>query len=162
MAIALSRETRPIIFICGHYEGIDERVRIGLPVEEISLGDYVLTGGELASLVILDAAVRLIPGVLGDAQSAEHDSFMNVLLDYPHYTRPALFRGMQVPEVLMSGNHEAIRFWRKKQGVLNTLRKRPDLLKRRVLDREEEQFLREVNEKDSTGQEEKMDILNKG
>jgi tRNA (guanine37-N1)-methyltransferase len=146
MALAWSQESRPLIFICGHYEGIDERVRLGLPAEEVSLGDYVLTGGELASLVMVDATVRLIPGVLGDAQSMECDSFMNHFLDFPHYTRPVQFRGMNVPEVLLSGNHEAIRCWRKKQGVKNTLQKRPDLLSQRSLDTEEKRFLEEIQE----------------
>jgi len=143
-ALELSQETKSLVFICGHYEGIDERLQLGLPVEEISLGDYVLTGGELASLVMVDALVRLIPGVLGDIQSVECDSFSNKLLDFPHYTRPAAFRGMKVPEVLLSGNHEAIRSWRKKQTVLNTLKKRPDLLNRRILDDEEKHFLQEI------------------
>jgi len=98
----------------------------------------------------VDAAVRLIPGVLGDAQSAEFDSFMNVLLDFPHYTRPVQFRGMPVPEVLLSGNHEAIRSWRKKQGVKNTFQKRPDLLKKRPLDPEEEKFLKEIQREEAS------------
>lgn len=143
-ALELSQESKALVFICGHYEGIDERLQLGLPVEEISLGDYVLTGGELASLVMVDALVRLIPGVLGDIQSVECDSFSNKLLDFPHYTRPAAFRGMKVPEVLLSGNHEAIRSWRKKQTVLNTWKKRPDLLNRRILDDEEKHFLQEI------------------
>jgi tRNA (guanine37-N1)-methyltransferase len=151
-AVELSQEGRRLIFICGHYEGIDERVRLGLPVEELSIGDYVLTGGELASLVIVDAAVRLIPGVLGDTQSAERDSFMNALLDFPHYTRPVEIRGLSVPEVLLSGDHEAIRRWRKKQAVLNTLRKRPDLLEGRLLDEEEKRFLEEIQREERQGQ----------
>ncbi len=151
-AVDLSREGRRLIFICGHYEGIDERIRIGLPVEELSIGAYVLTGGELASLVIVDAAVRLIPGVLGDGRSAQEDSFMNALLDFPHYTRPVEIRGLSVPEVLLSGNHEAIRCWRKKQAVLNTLRKRPDLLKGRLLDEEEKRFLEEIQREEWEGQ----------
>jgi len=155
-ALELSQETKSLVFICGHYEGIDERVQIGLPVEEISLGDYVLTGGELASLVMVDASVRLIPGVLGDIQSADSDSFSNDLLDFPHYTRPAAFRGMKVPEVLLSGNHEAIRFWRKKQMVLNTWKKRPDLLNRRILDDEEKHFLQEIQKENCSDPPEKL------
>ncbi len=155
-ALELSQEARSLVFICGHYEGIDERVQLGLPVEEISLGDYVLTGGELASLVMVDALVRLIPGVLGDIQSAQNDSFSNKLLDFPQYTRPVAFRGMKVPEVLLSGNHEAIRFWRKKQTVLNTWKKRPDLLDRRILDDEEKDFLQEIQKESCSDSPEKL------
>jgi len=113
VASELSMEKRRIVFICGHYEGIDERVRTYLSPEEVSIGDYVLTGGELAALVIIDSAVRLIPDVLGDSSSVEEESF-NQLLDYPHYTRPAELRGMNVPPVLLSGNHEVVRLWRRK------------------------------------------------
>ncbi|HSF09406.1 MAG TPA: tRNA (guanosine(37)-N1)-methyltransferase TrmD, partial [Nitrospirales bacterium] len=106
LANDLSQDTRPLLFICGHYEGIDERVRTHLRVEEISLGDYVLTGGELAALVMIDAAMRLIPGVLGDPHSAQRESFVESLLDFPHFTKPIEIRGMSVPDILMSGNHE--------------------------------------------------------
>jgi tRNA (guanine37-N1)-methyltransferase len=132
------------VFLCGHYEGIDERVRLGLPTEEVSVGDYVLTGGELPALVMIDAAVRLIPGVLGDPESAERDSFADSLLDYPHYTRPAELRGMPVPEVLLSGNHEAIRVWRRKEALRSTYRKRPDLLRDRELSVEDRRLLEEI------------------
>ena len=134
-------ESRRLVFVCGHYEGIDERVRLGLEPEEISIGDYVLTGGELPALVMIDAAVRLIPGVLGDPESAERESFAESLLDYPHYTRPAELRGLPVPAVLLSGNHEAIRLWRRKEALRSTYRKRPDLLRDRSLSDEDQRLL---------------------
>jgi len=137
-------ERRRLVFVCGHYEGIDERVRIGLEPEEISIGDYVLTGGELPALVMIDAAVRLIPGVLGDPESAERESFAESLLDYPHYTRPAELRGLPVPEVLLSGNHEAIRLWRRKEALRSTYRKRPDLLRDRSLSDEDRRLLEAI------------------
>jgi tRNA (guanine37-N1)-methyltransferase len=140
----LRDEPRRIVFLCGHYEGIDERVRLGLRPEEVSIGDYVLTGGELPALVMIDAAVRLVPGVLGDPESAERDSFADSLLDYPHYTRPAELRGLPVPEVLLSGNHEAIRLWRRKEALRNTYRKRPDLLRDRSLSDEDRCLLDEI------------------
>ncbi|MCX7906058.1 MAG: tRNA (guanosine(37)-N1)-methyltransferase TrmD [Bacteroidetes bacterium] len=117
-----------LIVLCGHYKGVDERVRQRLVTREISIGDYVLSGGELAALVLLDAVVRLLPGVLGDAESALTDSFQAGMLDAPWYTRPAEFRGMRVPEVLRSGNHEAIRRWREEQALQRTRARRPDLL----------------------------------
>ncbi|RMH02727.1 MAG: tRNA (guanosine(37)-N1)-methyltransferase TrmD, partial [Nitrospirae bacterium] len=113
LAKDLSQESRPVVWLCGHYEGIDERVTIKFHPEEISIGDYVVTGGELPTLVMIDAAVRLIPGVLGHPTSAEEDSFAKTLLDYPHYTRPVRIEGLSVPSVLLSGNHEAIRRWRR-------------------------------------------------
>lgn len=139
-------ERRRLVFVCGHYEGIDERVRIGLEPEEVSVGDYVLTGGELPALVMIDAAVRLIPGVLGDPESAERDSFAESLLDYPHYTRPAELRGLPVPEVLLSGNHEAIRLWRRKEALRSTYRKRPDLLHDRSLTDEDRRLIGEIEQ----------------
>ncbi len=139
-------ERRRLVFVCGHYEGIDERVRIGLEPEEVSVGDYVLTGGELPALVMIDAAVRLIPGVLGDPESAERDSFAESLLDYPHYTRPAELRGLPVPVVLLSGNHEAIRLWRRKEALRSTYRKRPDLLQDRSLTDEDRRLIEEIVE----------------
>jgi tRNA (guanine37-N1)-methyltransferase len=123
-----SGETRRLTFLCGHYEGVDERIRYTAPWEEVSIGDYVLTGGELAALVMVDATVRLVPGVLGDPQSAREESFMEHLLEYPQYTRPADFQGMKVPEVLLSGHHEAIRRWRREQSLRETFRRRPDLM----------------------------------
>jgi tRNA (guanine37-N1)-methyltransferase len=124
----LSRERHRIVLLCGHYEGVDERVKTGLPIEEFSIGDYVLTGGELASLVVLDSVARLVPGVLGDPESAQQESFANDLLEHPHYTRPAVFRGMAVPDVLLSGNHGEIADWRRQEALRATQEKRPDLL----------------------------------
>ena len=123
---------------------MDERVRLALHPEEISVGDYVLTGGELPALVMIDAAARLVPGVLGDAASAAEESFTEGLLEYPHYTRPAEVRGMAVPEVLVSGHHEAIRLWRRKEALRNTYLKRPDLLRDRELGSEDRRLLSEV------------------
>ena len=143
-AVNISRERRPIVFLCGHYEGIDERVIRLLDPEEISLGDYVLTGGELAASVIIDAAARLIPGVLGDPTSVTEESFAELLLEYPQFTRPAEVRGLGVPDVLLSGNHEAIRLWRRKESLRNTYRKRPDLLRDRALSEEDTRLLNEV------------------
>jgi len=117
-----------LMLICGHYEGFDERVRDGLEVTELSIGDYVLTGGEFASLVVIDAVVRLLPGALGDEESTKEESFSSSLLEYPQYTRPVTFRGMEVPEVLLSGDHERIRLWRREQSLLRTARRRADLL----------------------------------
>jgi len=145
VASELSMEKRRIVFICGHYEGIDERVRTYLSPEEVSIGDYVLTGGELAALVIIDSAVRLIPDVLGDSSSVEEESF-NQLLDYPHYTRPAELRGMNVPPVLLSGNHEVVRLWRRKQALLNTLNKRRDMLDSAVLSEEDIKLMKVIKE----------------
>jgi tRNA (guanine37-N1)-methyltransferase len=118
----LAQEER-LLFLCGRYEGIDERIRLGLPWEEVSLGDYVLAGGELAALVVIEAAVRLLPGVLGCEQSSVHESFENDLLDYPQYTRPRLYRGMAVPDVLMSGDHQAVARWRHTEALRLTQRR---------------------------------------
>ena len=117
-----------IILICGHYEGVDERIRDHLVDEEISIGDYVLTGGELPAMVLVDSIVRLIPGVLGDKNSLNFESFEGSLLEYPHYTRPANFRGMTVPEVLLSGDHNKIEDWREKKAYERTKQRRPDIL----------------------------------
>jgi len=116
-----------LVLLCGHYEGFDERVRTGLDVREISIGDYVLSGGEPAAMVLIDAIVRLLPGVLGDARSAVEESFTDGLLEYPQYTRPREFRGMSVPDVLLSGDHARIAAWRKEQAKARTRRRRPDL-----------------------------------
>lgn len=132
-----------LLILCGHYEGIDNRVA-DLIDEEISIGDYVLTGGELPALVLIDAIVRLIPGVLGGENSAEEESFNSNLLEYPQYTRPKLYKEKAVPEVLLSGHHENIRIWRKKQSLLNTLLKRPDLLLNRDYTEEEQKLLMEI------------------
>jgi len=123
----LSREKR-LILIAGRYEGFDERIRIGLDAEQISIGDYILSGGELAAMVLVDAVVRLLEGALGDADSAEDDSFTDGLLEYPQYTRPEVFRKMKVPEILLSGDHAKIAQWRKKQSLERTKKYRPDLL----------------------------------
>lgn len=144
LAQSLAQDERVVVFVCGHYEGMDERVRLALHPEEISVGDYVLTGGELPALVMIDAAARLVPGVLGDAASAAEESFTEGLLEYPHYTRPAEVRGMAVPEVLVSGHHEAIRLWRRKEALRNTYLKRPDLLRDRELGSEDRRLLNEV------------------
>ena len=121
---------RNLIFICGHYEGVDERVRQYLVDEEISIGDYVLTGGELAAMVLVDSLVRLIPGVLGDKNSLNFESFEGNLLEYPQYSRPAKFKNWSVPEVLVSGDHDKIYAWRKLQALKRTKKRRPDLLKK--------------------------------
>ncbi|MHC4480274.1 MAG: tRNA (guanosine(37)-N1)-methyltransferase TrmD [Planctomycetota bacterium] len=123
-----------IVLLCGRYEGFDERIRTGLPAEEVSIGDYVLSGGEVAAMVIVDATVRLVPGVLGDQQSALQESFADGLLEHPQYTRPAEFRGMRVPETLLSGDHKAIENWRRGQARKRTQRRRSDMLP----DREQE------------------------
>ncbi len=117
-----------LMLICGHYEGFDERVRVGLDAMEISIGDYVLSGGEIPAMVVIDAVVRLIPGVLGDLDSTANESFNDSLLEYPQYTRPAEYRGMKVPPVLMSGNHQKIKEWQRNHARERTLEKRPDLL----------------------------------
>jgi len=130
-----------IALICGRYEGVDERVREHLATDEISIGDYVLTGGELAALVIIDVVSRLRPGVLGDPGAASDDSHAGGLLEYPHYTRPPDFRGWKVPEALLSGHHAEIARWRRRQSLLRTWRRRPDLLDRAQLSPEERQFL---------------------
>ena len=146
LAEELSRESRRLVWICGHYEGIDERVLLRLEPEELSLGDYVLTGGELPALVMLDAAVRLVPGVVGDPASVEQDSFAEPLLDFPHYTKPQTVRGYGVPDVLLSGNHEAIRRWRRKEALRNTYCKRPDLLQEEALTQEDRQLLSDISQ----------------
>ncbi len=125
-----------LVIICGRYEGVDERVAEALVTDEISIGDYVLTGGELPALVVVDAVVRLVPGVVGDDQSVAADSFADGWLDYPHYTRPAEFRGMKVPDVLLSGHHAEIAKWRREQQRRRTEERRPDLIRRQELDKE--------------------------
>ena len=124
----LSKETR-LMIICGRYEGFDERIRSGIDALEISIGDYVLTGGEIPAMVVIDSISRLVPGVLGGDDSLQDESFMNRMLEYPQYTRPAEFRGMKVPEVLKSGHHSKIEEWRAENAVLRTQERRPDLLK---------------------------------
>ncbi|MGD0282183.1 MAG: tRNA (guanosine(37)-N1)-methyltransferase TrmD [Dissulfurispiraceae bacterium] len=144
VAESLAGESRRLIFICGRYEGIDERVRQSLVDEELSIGDYVLTGGELAALVIIDSIARLIPGVLGDADSVKEESFSWGLLDYPHYTRPPEFMGMRVPDVLLSGNHKEIWKSRRREAIRRTLLRRPDLLEKVSLSSEDIVILNEL------------------
>jgi len=150
VAEQLAKEAH-LVIICGRYEGVDERVAEYLATDEISIGDYVLSGGELPALVILDAVARRLPGALGNEASAELDSFAGCLLDYPHYTRPAEFRGYTVPEVLRSGNHEEIQRWRKKQALLRTWKRRPELLARVRLSPEDQVLLEELKEKEKEG-----------
>jgi tRNA (guanine37-N1)-methyltransferase len=132
-----------LILLCGHYEGIDHRV-MEMVDEEISIGDYILTGGELPAMVLVDAVARMVPGVLGAEESANEESFCYSLLEYPHYTRPRIFREQEVPEVLISGHHENIRLWRRKQSLLMTLLKRPELLLQREYDEEDKRLLKEI------------------
>ncbi len=129
MAEELSKE-KHLVFVCGHYEGVDERVRTSLIDKEISIGDYVLTSGNLPAMVIVDSIVRLLPGVLGDIDSVKEESFSSGLLEYPQYTKPADFRGLKVPDILLSGNHKLIEEWRKEQAMSRTKIRRPDLLKK--------------------------------
>jgi len=143
LAISLSSRSH-LILLCGRYEGVDERTRELFVDEEISIGDYVLTGGELAAMVLIDAIARLLPGVLGSNRSAEDDSFFNSLLEYPQYTRPFDFRGNLVPEVLLSGNHSAISLWRRKEALRRTLARRPDLLAKANLSDEDKKLLEEI------------------
>jgi len=121
-------QEKELVFLCGHYEGYDERIRQHLVTDEISIGDFVLTGGELGAMTVIDSVVRLLPGVLGQEESHIQDSFSTGLLEHPHYTRPADFRGMKVPDVLLSGNHAKIEQWREEQSLKRTLERRPDLL----------------------------------
>lgn len=137
-----------LVFICGHYEGYDERIRQYLVTDELSIGDYVLTGGELPAMVVIDSVVRLLPGVLGNENSAVTDSFSTGLLEYPHYTRPVKFRDWEVPDILLSGHHENVDRWRRKQSFLRTLERRPDLLEGRELSKEERAWLEEWNNRE--------------
>lgn len=135
-----------LTLICGRYEGVDERIRSNLATEEISIGDYVLTGGELPALVVIDAVARLIPGVLGDYLAPHQDSHANGLLEYPHYTRPADFRGLKVPDVLLSGDHARIAAWRRETSLKRTAERRPDLLERATLSDDELNMLNQGDE----------------
>lgn len=127
LAVALSKQAH-LLVVCGRYEGVDERVRLLTQAEEVSIGDYVLTGGELAAMVVLDAVIRLLPGVLGSSDSSRDESHAQGLLEYPQYTRPAEFRALRVPEVLLSGHHAQVAAWRRQQALKRTLERRPDLL----------------------------------
>ncbi len=144
IAEEFSQEKRRLVFICGRYEGIDERVKISLTDDEISIGDYVMTGGELAASVIIDASTRLIKGALGNERSVEEESFSWGLLDYPHYTRPREFQGLSVPEVLISGNHREIWLWRRKAALKKTLKVRPDLIKKAQLTDDDKKLISEI------------------
>ncbi len=145
-AVELSAEEH-LIMICGRYEGVDERVRASLVDDEISIGDYVLTGGELAAAVIADSVVRLLPGLLTN-DSLKEESFTESLLEYPHYTRPAVFRNMEVPGILLSGNHQEISRWRRQQSLKRTYLSRPDLLKKAPLTTEDSNYLEELKKRD--------------
>jgi len=139
-----------IVLLCGRYEGMDERVRELVATEEVSIGDYVLSGGELAALVVVDAVSRLVPGVVGDEQSVAQDSFSRGLLDYPHYTRPVEVDGRRVPDVLLSGHHAEVRRWRRKAALVRTLERRPDLIVESELDAEERALLEEIRRERGT------------
>lgn len=144
-SIAQELSQRPhIALICGRYEGIDERIREHLVTDEISIGDYVLTGGELPALILIDAIARLLPDVLGDPTGAQDDSHAMGLLEYPHYTRPPEFRGWKIPDILLSGAHAKIEKWRREQALLRTLNKRPDMLEKAELSKEDLKFLKSV------------------
>ncbi|HLR10765.1 MAG TPA: tRNA (guanosine(37)-N1)-methyltransferase TrmD [Sporosarcina sp.] len=136
-----------LILICGHYEGYDERIREHLVTDEVSLGDFVLTGGEIAAMAVVDSVVRLLPEVLGNDSSAVLDSFSTGLLEHPQYTRPAAYKGMPVPDILLSGNHAKIDKWREEQSLRRTLERRPDLLENTVLTAEQQKILTELKEK---------------
>ena len=146
-AVRMSR-LRHVVLLCGRYEGMDERVRTLMATEELSIGDYVLSGGELGALVVIDAVSRLVPGVVGAEQSVRDDSFSRGLLDYPHYTRPSEFEGQAVPDVLMSGHHAEVRRWRKKAALVRTLERRPELLDTAALDDEERALLAEIRKEE--------------
>jgi tRNA (guanine37-N1)-methyltransferase len=138
---------REVVLICGRYEGVDERVRTGLATDEISIGDYVLSGGELAAMVVIEAASRLVPGVVGSIESTEDDSFTTGLLQHPQYTRPSDYRGLDVPDVLLSGNHAEIAQWRRRQSLRRTFERRPDLLDTAQLSEEELQFIESLRQR---------------
>jgi tRNA (guanine37-N1)-methyltransferase len=137
-----------VALLCGRYEGVDERIREHLVTDEISIGDYVLTGGELPALILIDAVSRLIPGVLGDPTGAEDDSHSMGLLEYPHYTRPPEFRGWQVPEVLLSGDHGKIEKWRREQALIRTFNKRPDMLEKAELSEADKKFVENLKKQE--------------
>lgn len=144
-------QEKELVFLCGHYEGYDERIRQQLVTDEISIGDFVLTGGELGAMTVIDSVVRLIPGVLGQEESHIQDSFSTGLLEHPHYTRPADFRGMKVPDVLLSGNHAKIEQWREEQSLKRTLERRPDLLENYPLTDKQKVYIEKLknNHKDA-------------
>ena len=149
---------RRVLLICGRYEGMDERVRAFLATDELSIGDYVLSGGELAAMVVVDAVTRLLPGALGDPTGAWDDSHTMGLLEYPHYTRPPEFRGWRVPEVLLSGNHGEIARWRRQEALRRTFARRPDLLTRAPLTAKDREFLRSLGYREETEEEEDTEM----
>jgi tRNA (guanine37-N1)-methyltransferase len=140
---------RQIVIICGRYEGVDERIRRHLADREISIGDYILTGGELSALILIDAISRFVPGVLGNMRSVEGDSFSDGLLEYPQYTRPADYKGWKVPDVLLSGNHAQIENWRREESLRKTYRRRPDLLRKARLSPTDKEILKKIKLKDN-------------
>jgi tRNA (guanine37-N1)-methyltransferase len=140
---------RQIVIICGRYEGVDERIRRHLADREISIGDYILTGGELSALILIDAVSRFVPGVLGNMRSVEGDSFSDGLLEYPQYTRPADYKGWKVPDVLLSGNHAQIENWRREESLRKTYRRRPDLLRKARLSAADKEILKKIKLKDN-------------
>lgn len=151
VAEELALRSRPrLALLCGRYEGVDERVRQHLVTDEISIGDYVLSGGELPALVVIDAVTRLIPGALGDPDGAWDDSHASGLLEYPHYTRPPEFRGWRVPDILVSGDHARVDRWRREQALLRTLQRRPDLLRKATLTETDKKFLAQLKENDNS------------
>lgn len=141
----LSKENE-LILLCGHYEGVDQRAIDSVIDEELSIGDYILTGGELAAMVVIDSVSRLIPGVLGSSESAEEESFSDGLLEYPQYTRPAEYEGMKVPEVLLNGNHAEIKAWRRRESLKATLRVRPELLENSALTKKEREYIEKLKD----------------
>jgi len=146
-------EQKHWILVCGRYEGLDERVRLGVVDREISIGDYILNGGEIPALVFLEVISRYVPGFLGSEQSVEEESFSDGLLEYPQYTRPPVFRGMEVPEVLLSGNHAEIKRWRRRESLKRTYRRRPDLLEKADLSEEDLEYLAELKSRQRIDQE---------
>ncbi len=152
-AMAEDLVKKPVLaLICGRYEGVDERIRAGLATDEVSIGDYVLSGGELAAMVIVEAVSRLIPGVVGSPESVEADSITSGLLQYPLYTRPASYRDLEVPQVLLSGDHQEVARWRRQQSLLQTLRRRPDLLEKAQLTEADLKYLESLGYRKTQGQ----------
>ncbi|MBW1917059.1 MAG: tRNA (guanosine(37)-N1)-methyltransferase TrmD [Deltaproteobacteria bacterium] len=152
LAATLARQQH-LLLVCGHYEGVDDRVRYYID-EEISIGDYILTGGEIPALAVIDAVTRLLPGSLGDAESAAEESFQDSLLEYPHYTRPQFFNGHAVPEILLSGDHQRISRWRRQEALRRTWQRRPELLKTASLTPEDQHFLAKLTREAESGSEE--------
>jgi tRNA (guanine37-N1)-methyltransferase len=142
-------QMKQLIIVCGRYEGVDERIRTNLVDREISIGDYILTGGEISALVLIDVVSRLVPGVLGNAQSTGSESFSDGLLEYPQYTRPAEYKGWSVPDVLVSGNHAEIELWRRRESLRRTYKRRPDLLKKATLTAVDEEILAQIKSEDT-------------